>query len=81
MPMPRVQDILDLFARYYQILMDPEWKKYTAFPTRDSLYMYNKMQMGLKIRSVPYKKPWTTFPGGKDHISPPAPHPPAPELA
>ena len=24
MPMPRVQDILDLFARYYQILMDPE---------------------------------------------------------
>ena len=58
--MPRVQDILDelnkakyfstldLFAGYYQLLMHPDSKKCTAFATRDSLYMYNKMPMGLK---------------------------------
>ena len=68
MPMPRTADILnglgkakyfstiDLFAGYYQIEMEPESKKYTAFTTKDGLYQYKCMAMGLRNSAATFQR-------------------------
>ena len=67
-PLPRIDDILsrlsenrfyskiDLSSGYYQISMDPESRKYTAFVCEFGLFEYVAMPMGLKNACATFQR-------------------------
>ncbi|CAF1074989.1 unnamed protein product [Brachionus calyciflorus] len=67
-PLPRIEDILDrlsgsnffttldLMSRYWQIEMDNESRKFTAFSTPDGHYQFKRMPFGLKNAPAQFSK-------------------------